>query len=137
MPITSHIYSLGRDQSFNFVNGVFYRISNADIKSVTCTFETSAEADVTTRASGNESEVYPVRRNTGFEVVCLSHACPMHATGTVYVSANSSMGTLFGTSITGATGFGHFYVNNISETHENDGPVEYTISLRRTAYFAP
>jgi hypothetical protein len=133
MPISAHNYTLGREQSFNFVNGLTYFIANRDIKTVTCTFETSAEADVTTRASGNESEFYPVRRNTGFEVVCLAHSCAMHSTGTVFVSA--SVGSLF-SGITGATGFGHFYVNNISEPHENDGAIEYTISLRRTAIFS-
>ena len=132
MPITPHNYYLGREQEFNFAAGGNTYIRNQDIKSVTCTFETSAEADVTTRASGNESQFYPVRRNTGFEVVCLYHTCQMHTTGTVFVTANIAR-LLPNTS--GVTGFGHFYVNNISEPHENDGAVEFTISLRRTAIF--
>ena len=131
MAISAHNYYLGREQTFNFAAGGVTYIANRDVKSVACTFETSAEAEVTTRASGNESEFYPVRRNTGLEVVCLYHTCAMHTTGTVFVSAN--MGTLMSS---GTTGFGHFYVNNISEPHENDGAVEFTISLRRTAIFA-
>ena len=130
MAILAHNYALGREQTFNFMNGNVYLIANRDVKTVTCTFETSAEAEVTTRASGNEQEFYPVRRNTQFEVVVLAHNCPLHATGTVFVSA--SQGSL----LTGATGFGHFYASNISEPHENDGAVEYTITLRRTAIFA-
>ena len=134
MAILRHSYRLGRDQSFDLVTGQTFFIANKDVKDVTCTFETSAEAEVTTRASLNESEFYPVRRNTTFEVVCLAHACEMHTTGTVYVTAQ--MSSLF-PGATGSTGFGHFYVANISETHPNDGPVEFNISLRRTAYFAP
>lgn len=129
MPITQHNYRLGREQTFNFMDAGGVRIQNNDVKSVSCTFETSAEADVTTRASGNESEFYPVRKNTQFEVVVLNHTCQLHATGLVFISTVENNRLL---GVSGATGFGHFYVSNISEPQDNDGAIEYTITLRRT-----
>jgi hypothetical protein len=133
--ITQHSYALGRDQEFDFVTEAGTAIQNKDVKSVNITFETSAEADVTTRGSGNESEYYPVRRNTQFEVVVLNHSALLHATGTVIVTALQPSLLWGGPPLQYPTGFGHFYVNSISEPQDNDGAIEFTITLRRTALF--
>ncbi len=118
MPVTAHSYQLGKDCSFSFASS----IANKDVKSVTVTRETSAEAEVTTRGSGNEQEFVPVRQNITLEVVCLDHSALMHATGVATISPAT------GSAITGP-----FYVNNISIPQEIDGVVEYTITLKRHA----
>jgi hypothetical protein len=115
MPV-AHNYKLGKNQWFVFGT----QIANKDVKSVTITRETAAEADVTTRGSESIQEFAPVRWNTGFEVVVLDHTCDIHATGVV--SVGPSGGVL-------ATGL--YYVNNVGEPQEIDGAVETTISLRR------
>jgi hypothetical protein len=117
MPTVAHSYKLGKDQSFSFGN----MIANKDVKSVTVTRETSAEAEVTTRGSDNIQEFVPVRWNTSLEVVVLDHTAYIHATGVVSVGA------------TGALATGLYYINNISEPQEIDGAVETTITLKRHA----
>jgi hypothetical protein len=115
MPV-AHSYRLGKDQWFQFGS----LIANKDVKSVTFTRETAAEADVTTRGSEQIQEFAPVRWNSTFEVVVLDHTCAIHSTGVV--SVGPSGGVL-------ATGL--YYVNNIGDPQEIDGAIETTISLRR------
>jgi hypothetical protein len=115
MPV-AHAYQLGKDCSFTFGSS----IANKDVKTVTVTRETSAEAEVTTRGSDNVQEFVPVRQNTTIEVVCLDHSAVIHGTGVATVTPAT------GTAITGV-----YYVNNISIPQEIDGVVEYTITLKR------
>lgn len=115
MPV-AHNYQLGKDCTFTFASS----IANKDVKTVTVTRETSAEAEVTTRGSDVVQEFVPVRQNMTLEVVCLDHSCVMHATGIATV-----------TPATGAAVTGPYYVNNISIPQEIDGAVEYTITLKR------
>jgi hypothetical protein len=117
MAVVSHAYHLGKDQTFSFGTA----IANKDVKSVTFTQETSAEAEVTTRGSDNIQEFVPVRKNTTIEVVVLDHQCSMHQHDTVTVSDPSSQTTRTGT----------YYVNQIGEPQEIDGVIETTISLRK------
>lgn len=118
MPPVAHSYRLGKDHTFTFASS----IANKDVKTVTVTRETSAEAEVTTRGSGDIQEFVPVRQNSQVEVVVLDHSCVMHATGVATV-----------TPPTGSASTGLYYVNNISEPQEIDGVVEYTITLKRFA----
>jgi hypothetical protein len=117
----SHKYYLGKNGNFAFSNG----IENKDVKSVSINQETAAEADVTTRGSGDEQEFAFVRRNTTVEVVCLDHTCAIGETGTI----THSIGT-------GASGptlpSGVYQVMSVSQPEELDGAVEFTISLRKT-----
>jgi hypothetical protein len=115
MPVVTHAYKLGKDQTFTFGT----MIANKDVKSVTITRETAAEGEVTTRGSGDEQEFVPIRKNTTIEAVVLDHSCTLHANGTVTIGGT-------GTSYTGT-----FYVNNIGEPQEIDGVIETTISLRK------
>jgi hypothetical protein len=115
MPPVAHSYRLGKDQSFTFGS----TIANKDVKTVTVTKETSAEAEVTTRGSDNIQEFVPVRQNTTLEVVVLDHTAVIHSTGIATVTGPGG----------GSTGL--YYVNNISEPQEIDGVVEYTIQLKR------
>ena len=115
MPV-AHSYQLGKDCSFMFGS----TIANKDVKTVTVTRETSAEAEVTTRGSDVVQEFVPVRQNMTIEVVCLDHSATMHSTGLATV-----------TPATGAAISGVYYVNNISIPQEIDGAVEYTITLKR------
>lgn len=121
MSAVSHKYYLGKNGTFTFSNG----IDNKDIKSVAINQETAAEADVTTRGSGNEQEFAFVRKNTTIEVVCLDHACEVGETGTITHAL-----------LTGASGptlpTGVYQVMSISQPEELDGAVEFTISLRKT-----
>jgi hypothetical protein len=111
----SHTYKLGKDATFSGPG-----ISNDDVKSVTITKETAAEADVTTRASGSEKEFAFVRSQTNIEVVVLNHSATQGATGSVTVT----------------NGFlsagGVYQVMSISEPQELDGAIESTITLRKT-----
>jgi hypothetical protein len=116
MPV-AHSYKLGKDQILSFGS----MILNKDVKSVSFTRETSAEAEVTTRGSENIQEFVPVRWNASIEVVCLDHTCSIHSTGILSIGPTGSMAT------------GIYYVNNVSEPQEIDGVVEYTISLKRHA----
>lgn len=119
MPAVSHKYYLGKDASFSFGNS----IANKDVKTVTVNRETAAEADVTTRGSGDEQEFAFVRTNTTLEVVCLDHSATIGSTGTVTMSLSP----------TGpAQPSGTFQVMSISEPQELDGAIEWTISLRKT-----
>lgn len=118
MAITSHSYRLGKDHTFTFSNGV----ANIDVKSVTLNRETSAEAEITTRASDTYQEFVPVRQNTVVEVVVLNHTCVMHGTGVLAIS-HPSGGSISGT----------FYVNGISEPQDIDGAVETTLTFRKYA----
>lgn len=118
MPPVAHSYRLGRSNTFTFGS----MIANKDVKNVTITYETSAEAEVTTRGSDNVQEFVPVRQNSTVEVVVLDHTCFMHATGVV---------TTIPPTGSGATGL--YYVNGISEPQEIDGVVEWTITLKRFA----
>jgi hypothetical protein len=120
MPV-AHSYKLGKDQLFTF--GSF--IANKDVKSVTFTRETAAEAEVTTRGSETIQEFVPVRWNSAFEVVVLDHTCAIHSTGVLSVGVTGSLAT------------GLYYVNNIGEPQEIDGAIETTISLRRHAGAQP
>jgi len=117
----SHKYYLGKNGNFAFSNG----IDNKDVKSVSINQETAAEADVTTRGSGDEQEFAFVRRNTTVEVVCLDHTCSIGETGTITHSIS-----------TGASGptlpSGVYQVMSVSQPEELDGAVEFTISLRKT-----
>lgn len=115
MPAVAHTYHLGKDQTFSFGN----MIENKDVKSVTITQETSAEGEVTTRGSADVQEFVPIRQNMSIEVVCLDHACTMHAVGAVSISG------------TGSSYTGSYYVNNIGTPQEVDGVIEFTISLRK------
>jgi len=115
MPV-AHSYQLGKDCSFTFASS----IANKDVKTVTVTRETSAEAEVTTRGSDVVQEFVPVRQNTTIEVVCLDHSAVIHGTGVATV-----------TPATGAAITGVYYVNNISIPQEIDGAVEFTITLKR------
>lgn len=110
-------YKLGKDQTFTFGT----MITNANIQGVTITDETSAEAEVTSRGSGNIQEFLPVRKNRVYEVNCFAHSATMHATGVVTVSDNTG-------SVTGV-----YYVNNIGEPHEIDNAIVYPITLRKWA----
>lgn len=121
MPV-AHTYSLGKDQVFTFGN----MIANKDVKNVSITLETSAEAEVTTRGSEGIQEFVPVRWNSSFEVVCLAHTCPIHGVGMVSIQSVVS-------GVAGATATGTYYVNNVSQPQEIDGVIEYTISLKRHA----
>jgi hypothetical protein len=116
MPV-AHSYKLGKDQQFSF--GSY--IANKDVKDVTITRETSAEAEVTTRGSDNIQEFVPVRWNSTIEVVCFDHTAPIHATGTVSIGVTGSLST------------GAYYVNNVGEPQMVDGAIEYSITLKRLA----
>ena len=118
MPVTAHSYQLGKDCTFSFASS----IANKDVKTVTVTRETAAEAEVTTRGSGDIQEFVPVRQNMTLEVVCLDHSAVMHSTGVATVTPAT------GTAVTGV-----YYVNSISIPQEIDGAVEYTITLKRFA----
>ena len=117
MPV-AHSYKLGKDQWFAFGN----MIANKDVKDVTLTRETSAEAEVTTRGSDSIQEFVPVRWNSTFEVVCLDHTCAIHATGLVSIGPSG-----------GALATGIYYVNNVGEPQNVDGAIEYTVTLKRMA----
>lgn len=119
MPAVAHKFYLGKDGTFTFSNG----IANKDVRTVTVNRETAAEADVTTRGSGDEQEFAFVRKNTTIEVVCLDHACEIGETGTVTCTLSPSGPTL-------PTGV--FQVMSVSEPQELDGAVEFTISLKKT-----
>ena len=114
-------YRLGKNNTFTFGS----MIANANVQNVTITVETSAEAEVTTRGSGDIQEFLPVRHNTAYEVTVFAHTCSMHATGIVTIAP------LTGT--TGMNGTGMFYVNNIGEPQEIDGAIVNTITLRKYA----
>lgn len=118
MAYTSHVFKLGKDHTFTFPG-----IVNQDVKDVTITIETSAEADITTRGSDNYNEYAPVRKNTTMEVTVLAHSALIHSTGAVTITLPS------GASGSGLTGI--YYVNNISEPQALDDAVVYTISLRK------
>lgn len=117
----AHKYYLGKNGTFTFSAG----IANKDVKSVSINQETAAEADVTTRGSGDEQEFAFVRRNTTVEIVCLDHTCAIGETGTITHSI-----------ATGGTGptlpSGVYQVMTVSQPEELDGAVEFTISLRKT-----
>ena len=115
MPYAAHTFKLGKDHTLTFTG-----INNADVKDVTVTVETSAEADVTTRGSDNYAEYAPVRKNTTIEVTCMAYTTTIHSTGALSI-----------TPPTGAGISGVFYVNNISEPQVLDDAVVYTISLRK------
>jgi hypothetical protein len=117
MSVVSHSYHLGKDQTFSFGTSIL----NKDVRSVTFTQETSAEAEVTTRGSGDIQEFVPVRKNTTVEVVVLDHACALHQHDTVTISDPSGSTSRTGT----------YYVNQIGEPQEIDGVIETTISLRK------
>jgi hypothetical protein len=118
MPV-AHNYTLGKDCVTNYgVSGAL--INNKDIKTVNFSWETAAEADVTTRGSDVVQEFVPVRRNSTVEVVCLDHNCVMHCTGILSVAGS-----------TGAAVTGIYYVSNLSIPQEIDGAVEYTVQLKR------
>ena len=118
MAVTAHSYQLGKNCQFTFGSV----IANKDVKTVTVTRETSAEAEVTTRGSDDVQEFVPVRQNMTIEVVCLDHSAVMHGTGVATV-----------TPATGSAVTGVYYVNNISIPQEIDGAVEFTITLKRLA----
>jgi hypothetical protein len=121
MPAVAHTYYLGKDGTFTFSNG----IANKDVKSVTVNRETAAEAEVTTRGSGNEQEFAFVRKNTTVDVVVLDHDIPdVGATGTITCTLSPTGPMLSPTGV--------FQVMSISEPQELDGAVEFTINLRRT-----
>ena len=124
MPV-AHTYRLGKDQSLSFANSGTTYVANKDIKDVTITRETSAEAEVTTRGSDNIQEFVPVRWNSTLEVVCFDHACPIHATGVVTIVSAGPSGS--------STATGLYYANNVGEPQMVDGAIEYTISLKRLA----
>lgn len=114
----AHKYYLGKDASFTFGSS----IANKDVKSVTVNRETAAEADVTTRGSGNEKEFAFVRTNTTLEVVVLDHSATVGSTGSVTMSLSP----------TGPTQpSGTYQVMSISEPQELDGAIEWTIQLRK------
>ena len=116
MPV-AHTYKLGKDQLFTFGT----TITNANVKDVTITRETAAEAEVTTRGSESIQEFVPVRWNTTIEVVCFDHTAGVHSTGMVTIGR------------TGAFTTGLYYVNNIGEPQVVDGAIEYSITLKRLA----
>jgi len=116
MPV-AHSYKLGKDQLFSFGSV----IANKDVKDVTITRETSAEAEVTTRGSDNIQEFVPVRWNSTIEVVCFDHTASIHGTGTVSIGVTGSLST------------GAYYVNNVGEPQMVDGAIEYSITLKRLA----
>jgi hypothetical protein len=118
MPV-AHNYQLGKDCTTNFGTAGAL-IANKDIKNVNFQWETSAEADVTTRGSDVVQEFVPVRRNSTVEIVCLDHNCVMHGTGSLSVAG-----------VTGAAVTGIYYVSNISIPQEIDGAVEFTVQLKR------
>ena len=114
-------YYLGKNGTFTFSGG----IANANVKSVTVNRETAAEADVTTRGSGNEQEFAFVRKNTTIDVTVLNHTISdIGATGSVTCQL-SPTGPL-------AISTGIYQVMSISEPQELDGAVEWTINLRKT-----
>lgn len=120
MPAVSHTYYLGKNASFAFSGG----IENKDVKGVNVNREAASEADVTTRGSGDEQEFALARVSTSLEVTCLDHECVMGATGTVTM----------GLSPTGPTApAGTFQVMAISESQDLEGPVEFSITLKKTA----
>lgn len=115
----SQQYKLGRLQTFTFGS----TITNANVQNVTITTETAAEAEVTTRGSGDIQEFLPVRRNTTYEVTVFDHSATMHSTGIVTIAP--------ATGTTGTTSTGVFYVSNISEPQELDGAIVWTIQLKK------
>lgn len=118
----AHTYYLGKNGTFTFSSG----IANNDVKTVTVNRETAAEADVTTRASGDEQEFAYVRRNTSIDVVVLHHTIPgLGATGTIVCTLSPS-GPF-------ASPSGVFQVMSISESQDLDNAVEWTVNLRKTA----
>lgn len=123
MAVVAHAYKLGKDQSFTFSEANDQTIANKDVKSVTITNETSAEAEVTTRGSDNINEFVPVRKNAVFEVVVLDHHTHMHATGIVTIAPAAGG---IGNPVTGV-----YYVNSIGEPQEIDDVVQMTITLRK------
>ena len=113
----AHAYKLGKDQLFSFGTSIV----NKDVKDVTITRETSAEAEVTTRGSDNIQEFVPVRWNSTLEVVCFDHTAAIHSTGVVSIGVTGSLAT------------GLYYVNNVGEPQVVDGAIEYSITLKRLA----
>jgi hypothetical protein len=121
----AHTYYLGKNGTFSFSSG----IANVDVKTVTVNRETAAEADVTTRGSGDEQEFAFVRRNTSIDVVCLNHTIAgLGVTGTVTCTLSPS-GPF-------ASPSGAFQVMSVSESQDLDGAVEWTVNLRKTATLA-
>lgn len=119
--MAAHSYFLGKNATFSFSSG----IANIDVKSVTINRETAAEADVTTRGSGDIQEFAFVRRNTTIDVVCLNHTiADIGATGTVTCTLSPS-GPTWSSS-------GVWQVMSISEPQELDGAIEWTVNLRKT-----
>lgn len=111
----AHSYKLGRNATLDGCG-----IDNKDVKSVTINRETAAEADVTTRGSGDEKEFAFVRSATTLEVVVLNHGSTQGSTGVVTITNGFLNGT------------GVYQVMSISEPQELDGAIETTISLRKT-----
>ena len=112
-------YKLGRNQYFGCTG-----LLNDDIKDVTISEETSNEANVTTRGSGDHEEFVPVHKSTSFEVVTLTHALAMHQAVTVAISP--------ATGYTGTTKTGVYYVNAISEPQPWQDVIAHTIRFHRT-----
>jgi len=121
-------YRLGKNNLFQFgaTADTETYIANKDVQNVTVTVETSAEAEVTTRGSGDIQEFLPVRKNSVYEVTVFAHNATMHGTGVITIRPT-------GAGSTGMLATGMFYVNNIGEPQEIDGAIVNTITLRKYA----
>jgi hypothetical protein len=117
--MATRTYKLGRNQSFSCTG-----LANDDIKDVTITEETSNEANVTTRGSGDHEEFVPVHKNTSFEVVALTHGLTLHGEVTVTIQPLSGY--------TGTRKTGLYYVNAISEPQPFQDVIAHTIRFHRT-----
>jgi len=112
-------FRLGKDSTFTFSNG----IANDDVVEVTPNQEAAAEADVTTRGSGDVQETVLVRKNRTLEVTCLDHTCVHGGTGTVTCTVSPS-GPVYPCT-------GVWQVRSISDPQPLDDKIVYTIMLRQ------
>lgn len=112
-------YYLGKDATFTFSAGV----ANTDVLEVNVTQDAGAEADVTTRGSGDFQETVLVRKNVQFEVQVLSHSAVHGGTGTITCSVSPS-GPAYPTS-------GVWQVRSISDPQPVDDKIVTTLTFRK------
>jgi len=112
-------FSLGKDAVFTFSGGV----SNTDVIEVNVTQDAAAEADVTTRGSGDQQETVLVRKNVQYEVQVTAHSTAQGATGTITCTAGPS-GPVYPTS-------GVWQVRSVSDPQPLDDKIVTTLTFRR------
>lgn len=112
-------FSLGKDATFTFSGGV----ANQDVIEVNVTQDAAAEADVTTRGSGDLQETVLVRKNVQYEVQVTYHSASQGATGTITCTAGPS-GPAYPTT-------GVWQVRSVSDPQPLDDKIVTTLTFRR------